>query len=73
MVAPESINALYHFPTWMVIVGQSIIHGNVMVYSTGDPPHSWGTLLREGFFSLNHWNHWMHHPNCSSQTGGHQW
>ena len=74
MAAPESINALYHFPAWTVIVGQSIIHATVMVSSTGGPPCSWGALLREGFFSLNHhWNHWMHHPNCSSQTGGHQW
>ena len=54
MVAPESINALYHFPECIVMVGQSIICTTVMVSSTGGPPCSWGTLLREGFFSLNH-------------------
>ena len=26
----------------------------VIVSSTGGPPHSWGALLREGSFSLNH-------------------
>ena len=74
MAAPESINALYHFPVCTVMVEQSIIHATVMVSSTGGPPHSWGAILREGFFSLNHHqNHWMCHPNCSSQTGHHQW
>ena len=74
MVAPESINVLYRFPAWTVMAGQSIICTTVTVSSTGGPPHSWDTLLREGFFSLNHHqNHRMHHPNCSSQTGGHQW
>ena len=73
MAAPESINVLYHFPACTVMVGQSSIHATVTVSSTGDPPHSWGTLLQEGFFSLNHhWNHWMCCLNCSSQTGGHQ-
>ena len=49
MATPELINALYHFPVWTVIVGQSIIHATVMVSSTGGPPLSWGALLREGF------------------------
>ena len=74
MAAPESINGLYHFPAWAVMVGQSIICATAMVSSTGGPCHSWGALLREGFFSLNHHqNHWMCHPNSSSQIGGHQW
>ena len=58
MAAPESINALYHFPACTVIVGQSIIHATVIVFSIGSPPLSWSALLREGSFSLNHhWNH----------------
>ena len=74
MAAPGSIKALYHFPACTVMVGQSSICATVMISSTGGPPHSWSALLREGFFSLNHHqNHWMHDPNCSSQTGGHQW
>ena len=74
MAAPESINALYHFPACTDMVGQSIICATVMISSTGGPSHSRAALLREGFFSLKHHrNHWMHHPNCSSQAGGHQW
>ena len=73
MAAPELINALYHFPMWTVMVGQSIIHAMVIASSIVDPPHSWGALLREGSLSLNpHQNHWMHHQNCSSQIGVHQ-
>ena len=35
MVAPELINALYHFPAWTVIVGQSLMHATVIVSSMG--------------------------------------
>ena len=74
MVASESLNVLYCFPACTVMVGKSIIHATVMVSSTGGPPHSWDTLLREGIFGLNHHrNHWIHHLNCRSQTGSHQW
>ena len=30
------------------------MHAAVIVSSTGGPPHSWGVLLGEGSFSLNH-------------------
>ena len=52
MAAPESINALYHFPACTFMVGQSIIHATLLISSTGGPPHSWGALLREGKASL---------------------
>ena len=60
MEAPESIKAVYLFPTCTVMAGQSIIHTTVIVCSAGGPLHSWGTLLREGSSSLNfllsHWS-----------------
>ena len=38
MLAPESINVLYHFPACTVIVGQSTMHVTVIVSFMGDPP-----------------------------------
>ena len=38
MGAPESIRALYCFPAWTVMVGQSIMHATVTVSSMSGPP-----------------------------------
>ena len=37
IAAPESIRALYHFPAWTVMVGQSMIHATVIVSSVLGP------------------------------------
>ena len=73
MTAPESISALWHLPACTVIVRQSIMHVTVIVSSMNGPPCSWGALLREGSFSLNHLqSHWRCHPSCNTLIVGHQ-
>ena len=52
MAAPESIKALYLFPAYTVMMGQSVILATVIDSSIGGPPNLWGTLLREGSPSL---------------------
>ena len=37
------------------------MHAMVIVSCMGVPPHSWGALLREDSFSLNHL---QHHQRC---------
>ena len=36
MAAPQLINAFYHFPAWIVMVGQSIIWATVTIPSSSD-------------------------------------
>ena len=50
-------------------MGQSIMHTTVIVSSMDGPPHSWGALLREGSFSLNHL---QSHLSCKNLIEGHQ-
>ena len=52
IAVPESISALWHFPVWTVIVGQSVIWAIVTVSLLGSPPHV--CELGEGSSSLNH-------------------
>ena len=73
-MAPKSISALWHFPAWTVMVGQSVMCVTVIVTLLGGPPHSWGALLGEGSPSLNpHLIHWMVCLSCNNWMAGHQW
>ena len=53
MAAPESIRALWHFPTCTVIVGQSVMSATVTWSFEGSPPCSWESILGESSISLN--------------------
>ena len=67
---PESIRALYHFPTCTVIVGQSVMSAIFTFLFEDGPPCSWGSLLREGSTSLKTLipllSQWNYHRNCRS-------
>ena len=52
IAVPESIRALYHFPAWTMIVGQSVLWAIVTVSLLSSPPHV--CELGEGSSSLNH-------------------
>ena len=56
------------------MVDKPVVHATVTILAVGGPPHSWGTVLREGSLSLSpHLTHWMGHQNCNNWMGGHQW
>ena len=42
MAAPESIRALYCFPVWTLMVGQSMMSDIVTCLFEDGPPCSWG-------------------------------
>ena len=49
------------------------MHATVIVSSMDGPPCSWGTLIREDFFSLNNLQNQLRcHLNYNTLIGGHQ-